>query len=951
MSVAEKLGELMMVDLPMDLDTTEMKVWISEIEKNHIGGILVKTGNRDEIKARIHQLRKSVSHPIWIGLQADAAWADQYAFPHFFQVGMANTDTLARDWGRALGEECRALDAQLCFVPAALLCGDSAVYENSFGENPRRVSQLAQSLVQGISETGIQSVIRSMPDMTEMPPDSGEAFARIPGSTDDLQMHWLRPLREVLQKKKPAVQLSHILLSDLDSLPLSMSERIIIHLLRNGLDHNGLIFSPSFSDSLFAGEYQNAEIQALSAGTDIIVTPLNAKSSINTIAKAVEEGHFAMADLDEKVHKVLFQKALWGLDTLLLPDSIGKPKPMVALKGLNRNITETALTLLRDVTGRIPFGSGVTQSKVATLSIGLGRKSDMQRSAGVYAKMDHFILGAKSSQTAYDAQLRRLGRYSYVLVGLHAPLLADSGRFPVRTLEFLDALQEKTRLVTAQFGGIQAIPDLDSLQCVIYAHDDRKVSQQVAAQYVFGGVNAHGRLPVCVGNLFCEGDGLDHGQKTRLEYTIPEELGFPSENLERIDSIIKSAIFAGTFPGCQVLAAKDGKVFLHKAYGHHDYDRTRRVRLNDVYDIASITKIAATTLMAMRAWEDDTLHLDYPLKYYLEELDSSFITIKDITPKELMIHQAGLPPGLPVYKYYTMIDSVDSLRSQYYSSMPDSLHDIPVAEDLYFSSMWMDSIWNRIRTTKLDPIRRYKYSDMSMFLMKMVLERIEDVTLDQFMDSLFYGPLGLQTMCYHPLDHMDIDRIVPTENDRWWRKQVVHGYVHDHSTALYGGVGGQAGLFSNVQDLATIMQMLLNGGKYGGKRYFKRHTVARFTTRQPNSHRGLGFDMQKPAPVEGKGYCCTAATPATFGHFGFTGTCAWADPEHDIVYILLTNRVYPKANNWKINTYRVRQAVQQEIYDALGLGHKKTVMYAGQDSTGVDSSAIVATDSSLIGGN
>ena len=343
-----------------------------------------------------------------------------------------------------------------------------------------------------------------------------------------------------------------------------------------------------------------------------------------------------------------------------------------------------------------------------------------------------------------------------------------------------------------------------------------------------------------------------------------------------------------------------------------------RVRNDNLYDIASVSKIAATTLMAMNAFEQDTLILDQPLKYFMPDLDSAFITIKDITPQQLLTHSAGLPDGIVLNRFFRLVNARDSIRNKIYAKAPDSLHTVRIAEDLYLASSYRDTVWNLVRRIGVVPPGNYNYSDLSMYLMKVLLERILGESLQEFVYKHYYEPMGLRRICYNPLQRFEKDEIVPTAEDKTWRRQVLQGDVHDPTVAFLGGVGGPAGIFSSSSDLATIMQMLLNGGSYGGKQYFKPETVAQFICRQPGSMRGLGFDKQWPTPNCEKGYCCYSADPETFGHFGFTGTCAWADPRNQVVYVFLSNRVYPDDRNGKINTYRVRQGVQQLIYDALG---------------------------------
>ncbi len=480
------------------------------------------------------------------------------------------------------------------------------------------------------------------------------------------------------------------------------------------------------------------------------------------------------------------------------------------------------------------------------------------------------------------------------------------------------------------FAGQASLQDLDGLSCLAFVSEDRDRNANLAGQALFGAFPVTTLLPDNISAAFPAGSGVVLNKKLRFEYTEPEDLGIDPRAMLRIDSFVDNAVKMGVFPGCQVFAAKDGKVFLHKGYGYHDYERSQRVRTADLYDIASVSKIAATTLMAMAAFDADTLKLDQPLKYFIPELDSAFVTIKDITPQQLLTHSSGLPAGIILNKYYKMIFAVDSIRNRIYSAKPDSLHSLRIAEDLYLAQAYQDTVWDKVRRMRLNP-PEYEYSDLSMYLMKALLERILGSRLDRYVDSAFYHPMGLRRIGYHPLDRFEKEEIVPTEQDRHWRKQILRGDVHDPTVAFLGGIGGPAGIFSNSADLATLMQMIVNGGQYGGKQYFDPETVKLFTSRQDGSRRGLGFDMQLPVPQCDKGYCCVSANPGTFGHFGYTGTCAWADPQNKIVYVFLSNRVYPDDANKKINAYRIRQGVQQLIYDALGLGLTPTEGFMAEE--------------------
>jgi beta-N-acetylhexosaminidase len=951
MSLPEKAGQLMMVDAPAATDSAQLGLFTTFLRENHIGGIVLPQADRD-VQAKVAGFcQQYTPQPLWIAFDVDAEWSLPREFPTLLALGAANSDSLAYQWGSALGAEGHNIGAQIAFSSIVKVNPEGLLIDNSPGSDPERVRDLSAHFLNGLRDQGLIGGLRAFPLMAELPPDTIRQPPRRAGRAETLLQTDLLPLQAALQPSHHLLQSTTTILSDLDSLPVAFSPFATNLMLREGMRYDDVVFSPSLSDPWWANEYGpgEAEVRTLASGSDVVMQSTDPGTALIRILEAVKTGRIPEAELDAKVRRILFRKALMGLDSLPphVPDSARTAQNELALQALDWEISAAALTLLRDNKRRLPLRNNVEQAKIASLAIGSSRRTPMQKIMEAHAPIDHYQLGAQPTESACKGRLNRLKEYDYVLVGLHAPLTQQADTLPGQVRELLAGLESETRLVVAHFGNMRALDDLDTLQCVLAAYDDRERSQEAAGQFIWGGVTSQGRMPVQVCGKFCTGDGLDRGRSIRLAYVDPEAVGIDPADLVRVDSLLNAAIWAGTFPGCQVLAAKDGKVFLHKAYGHHDYTRARRVRLDDVYDIASVTKIAATTLLAMRAFEEDTLHLDAPLKHYLPELDSNFITIKDITPRRLMIHQAGLPPGLGkiAYGYYTMMDSVDSLRSKYYSPVrDDTVFTVEVAEDLYFNRNYLDTIWHNLRTIRIDTNQGYKYSDVSMFLMKAVLERIYGRGMDTLLWEKYYKPMGLQTAGYHPMDRFGPERIAPTEDDRWWRKQQLQGYVHDHSTALFGGVGGQAGLFSDARDLAIIMQMLLNEGEYGGRRYFRASTVRRFTARQPGSHRGLGFDMQRPVPEPDRGYCCISASPRTFGHFGFTGTCTWADPENNIVYVLLTNRVYPRARNWKINTYRVRQTVQQAIYDALGL---EATYCVAVDTTQQDS---LKTDSSLLAG-
>ncbi|MCB9231376.1 MAG: serine hydrolase [Bacteroidia bacterium] len=662
----------------------------------------------------------------------------------------------------------------------------------------------------------------------------------------------------------------------------------------------------------------------LEGGLDIVIAHGNEEKIVQSLVDAVTRRRIKRLFLEEKAAQVLAHKFTLAAapDSILTGDST---RFAFIPEILGRSITEASLTLLRNDKQRIPFPT-LHEEKVASLSIGNAQKTPFQEMLARYYAMEHFNLSSRFSQSELNNHLKKLEEFDFVIVGLHAGADTLKGNL----VEFLQELQHQNRLIITTFGGSPQVCKLGFAQTLLDAVDDREITQQLAAQALFGGVAVRGRLWSDAGATFCQADGMDCRGPVRMKYTVPREVGMDPEVLLKVDSLAWDAISKGVFPGCQILAARNGKIIYEKSFGYHSYDRKQRVRTDDLYDVASITKIASTTLATMLAYEEKKISLDSTLAAYLPDLDSSAIGVARID--QILTHTSGLPEALPVYFFYTVIDSADSIKRKYYSTKRDSSHTLQVAEKLYLNPVWRDTIWERIKKRKLWTKGRYVYSDLGYFLMYRVMEKLYDKKLDQLVSERFYQPLGLQQACYLPRKRFEEDRIIPTENDRFYRRQMVHGYVHDMAAALWGGVSGQAGLFASAHDLAILMQLLLNGGEYGGVQYFSKKTVDKFVKRY-DGHRGLGFDMP-PLKVSSPSICSSSASRETFGHTGFTGCAVWADPKYKLTFVFLSNRVHPSARNQLINSLRIRQQIQTVFYESMGIFPPEDA-FEVVDSTGI----------------
>lgn len=479
-------------------------------------------------------------------------------------------------------------------------------------------------------------------------------------------------------------------------------------------------------------------------------------------------------------------------------------------------------------------------------------------------------------------------------------------------IESLNQLSRNDKTVLINFGPVENLTFLDTTLTIIQAYKHDEVNEVLAVEQLFGAITLKGSLNKAVNENFKEGTGIEL-PKVRLGYTSPESVGIAPEKLVGIDAIMKTAIRDGAFPGCQVLIAKRGQIIYSKAFGAHTYKKLRPVRKDDLYDVASITKVAGTTLAAMHLYEGKKLNVEDRVKQHWQYEGKS--SIKNISIKKLMTHQSGLQPHMPVVPYLIYRDVPNVGCDSFFCNTQSDTFPIQVADSFFFKKQYIDQVWEDIHRLKGRRKTKYRYSDVNFMLLQKIIEEKTKEPLNEWLSSNIYYPLGLRRSTYNPLMKFKPNIIIPTQRDTRWRQQLVHGYVHDETAALFGGVGGHAGLFSNAEELAVLFQTLLNEGTYGGRRYFQPSTVRLFTSARHGNHRGLGFD--KPS-YSRKTPIAKSASSKTFGHTGFTGTCVWADPEHDLIFIFLSNRIYPNIKNRKLFRSRIRERAHQVVYDALG---------------------------------
>ena len=612
-----------------------------------------------------------------------------------------------------------------------------------------------------------------------------------------------------------------------------------------------------------------------------------------------------------------------------------------------RQLVESALVLVENRNQLIPL-MALDTLRIAALSIGATAITPFQQMLGNYTRVDCFNLSADFSPTEATEIIKKLSGYNLVITGVHSlcqssdqdksvlnplakgkPLPSDE---PTDNLGFLlSQMPTSKNSVIVYFVNPSALNELNDLSHpdgLVIANDNLTFAQELSAQLIFGGISATGKLPVSLGSRYPSGYGLTTKQPIRFKYTVPEEIGLNSERLYRsIDSIVNNALMKKAFPGCNILIAKDGKVIFQKAYGFHTYEERVPSRTDDIYDLASVTKVAGALPAIMKLNEEGKYHLDEPFSTYWSDWRKGFLhrsNKSDLTVRELLAHQAGLVPYLPFWR-----ESMDgkNLSHKWYSTDQNRHFDLEVAPGMYLDSRFKKHVYKAIRKSPLQTRGKYVYSCLSFIISPEVITKLSGMKYTDYLDKNFYRPLGATTLTYRPFLKFSGDQIVPTEYDSLFRKRLIHGSVHDEASAVLGGISGNAGLFASANDLAKIVQMYLQFGTYGGMEYLKRSTIEEFNRvqfPQNNNRRGLGFD--KPLLDNQKfdrqnAYPCPAVSPLSFGHSGFTGTFFWADPSNGLIYIFLSNRVYPTRENNLLSELNVRTEILQLISEELKGDH------------------------------
>lgn len=933
MTQQERIAQLMMIRAHSNLGPDHIAKVEQLIKKYQVGGLCFFQGTPEkeiELTNRYQALTKQV--PLLISMDAEWGIGMRFKeatinFPRALMLGAIQDNRLLYDMGKEVARQCNRIGVHVNFAPVVDVNNNSenpVINTRSFGEDRYNVAVKGYMYMRGMQDNGVMACAKHFPGHGDTNVDSHLDLPVIDHDRQRLDSIEMFPFRVLAQHGIQSMMIAHLQVPAIENkpnFPTSLSPNAITNILRKDIGFDGLIFTDGLGMKGVSKHYKAGEVEAMAlvAGNDILLLPQDVPAAFKEINRYIKEGKLEVEDINRRVKKVLRAKYRLGLteykplEVAAAKADINRPEAMV----LKRKLIKNALTLVRNKDDLIPFKK-LDQTKIASLSIGSTKRTKFQQTLGLYSKITHHNVGKEISGSKSKQLIAQLKKYDVVVLGLHDMSQYASKGFGLSTStkKFIENLRKETKVVLTIFGNPYALKYFDQIDWVLEAYNDDVDTEDLAAQALFGAFGLSGRLPVTASANSKFNDGVSTIKSFRMGYTIPEEVGMDAKVLNRIDGIAEEAISKKATPGCVVLVAKNGQVVFNKAYGYHTYRKLQKTAVTDVFDLASVTKIAASTIAVMKLHDENKLSVYEPIEEYLPPVRGT--NKMGILLQDMMAHRARLTAWIPFYQE-TVTKSKRNPRpmTKFYAKRPTEKFSIPVTEKLFMRYDYVSEIKDQIYQSELRPNKGYKYSDLAFYMVSDMIHFKTGKSIDKYVQEEFYNKLGLSTMGYKPWIKHPLTKIVPTEEDRYFRRQRVHGYVHDMGAAMLGGVAGHAGLFSNSNDLAIVMQMILNGGYYGGEQFFSEVTTQTFTNRHPDcTRRGIGFDMKELDPNRSQNVC-SEASPVTFGHLGFTGICTWVDAEEDLIYVFLSNRTYPSMNNYKLSKDDYRPRIQSLIYEAI----------------------------------
>lgn len=930
----ERISQLILVAAYSNRGEDHKQEILKQIKEEKIGGLIFFQGDPKSQVELMNDYQQAAEVPLLGAI--DAEWGlgmrldNTLSFPYQMALGAVKDTALIYEMGQEVGRQVKRTGLHMNLAPVVDVNNNPnnpVINYRSFGEEKKIVAQNGIAYMKGMQSENLLTTAKHFPGHGDTDTDSHKALPQINHSFERLDSLEMYPFKQLINAGISGVMVAHLNIPALDStgVPSTLSKPIITGILKERLGFKGLVITDAMNMKgvTTGNEPGVVDKKAIVAGNDLLEFTEDVPRAIAEVKKAIKKGLITQAEIDARCRKMLAAKQWVGLNHYkpVPTKNIEKDLNNPHAKLLQRKLAEASLTLLKNEQNLVPIQK-LDHVKIASVSVGAEEETKFQESLSLYTEVKHFQLPVDASEDQIEEVKEALKDYDLVIAGLH-----DQSRYPRNSVkiseelqEFLSDLAEEDNSIISVFKNpyvLNKLDDIEEAPVLIETYQDSELSEDLAAQLIFGGVGAHGKLPVSVGDKFKAGDGLEAEGGLRFEYTVPEAAGMDSEILfDRVDSLMNQAINAKAIPGGEVLVAHNGKVVMYKAYGLHKYSDTVKVKRSDLYDLASVTKISSALPALMKLYDEGKFDLQAGIDDYLPYFKHS--NKAGIPFRQILTHQARFKPWIPYWK--NTLRKNGSYKWNTFKKDSSARFPVKINDNLWLHRNYKKKIFKAIKKSPLEKEAKYKYSGLAFYLLPSIVEKLTDEDYRKYINENFYDKLGATTLGYRPLERFPLKSIVPTESDFFFRHEAIHGMVHDEGAVMMGGVSANAGLFANANDLAKLMQMYLNMGEYGGERFIKESTLKEFSKTQfpeNDNHRAIGFD--KPY-LEYKGEDSNTAKDASkdsFGHTGFTGTMVWVDPQEDLLYVFLSNRVLPTRENTRLYILNTRTQIQQVLYDAI----------------------------------
>ena len=926
LSLDQKIAQLMIIRAHSNWDAKKIDSLGSLIKKYDVGGLCFFQGGPVREAMQTNYYQSIAKTPLLVTM--DAEWGvgmrldSVEMFPRQLSIGAIPSSNLSYQMGAAIAAQCKRLGIQVDYAPVADINNNPAnpvINDRSFGQNKKTVTEYSIAYMKGLQDNGVMATAKHFPGHGDVNVDSHLDIPIINKNRAQLDSLELVPFRALIDAGIASIMVAHLSVPAIEPTPnfaTSLSPKAVNDLLRKELGFKGISVTDALEMKAISKYFPQGEanVQALIAGNDMLCLPGDVEQTIKKIRSAIREGRLKRKDINDRVKRVLAAKYKYGLSNWTPIDTTNLTADLnQSVAAIKQNMAEQSLTFVR---GNQTHPILNKNKKIVYVALNQTKDNTFTQQLKQFGVTVLLVNGNISSEVT--ALNTTLSDYDQVIIGLHNYNRRPANHFEIApaVIQFLND-SHPSNWVHLIFGNPYAVADFNKISNILFAYEDNAFTQQAAMKWLMGQMQATGNLPVTVS------EGLEEGTHYTIEYSpiysnapsLKNELGIDVQKLGVIDSLVEDAIKKKAIPGCQVLVAKNNEIVFNKAYGKIAGENSAPVTLATSYDLASVTKVSATTVSIMRLMEEGKVDINKTIGDYLPWVRGN--TKANITLRDLLLHQAGLYPYIKFYE--SLLKKEGGYLPNLVTTVPDQLHHKMITPSKYLLDSWKDTIQQKILKSTVTTPGKYVYSDNDFIFLGQIVEQVSGMNLNEYTTQQFYNPLKMGTTGFLPLEKTSLENIAATEVDDYYRNELIQGSVHDEGASVMGGIAGHAGLYSNATDLAKLYLMLLNKGEWEGKRYFQPATVENFTSyNTENSRRGLGFDKPEKNNASLKDpYPSASVSLSTFGHTGFTGTCVWADPEHQLLYIFLSNRVYPTRNNKAFSELNLRPNIQEAIYSAM----------------------------------